>query len=626
LLSDERQDVTHFVTSGEALVYAVLEPPAETSASATDYPAVSLSAEARPKDAGTLRYFGKNLRMPARLLSIRRGSPWLAQPQLSPDGRWAVLVGSAAGTTVPRSWHSYRWADALPELLAMQFLLVDLRTLETTPMLDAPIGDPTRDRSSYTANPYAVWSKDSRYVFLVNTALPISGEAPERQSEGYVVAYEISSGTWSVLEPFHGRSGERTRIGEVTILPGRTTRLAIERTTQTFPEKPVARTLYTLRRGRWIGSEDKQLSEPPRAEPYEEAPTIKLVSGVTVRVHESANTPPNVLATIRDRTLPLLPPDPALQGVWRAPVQAISWQEEDGRTVNGGLMLPRNFAIGHPVPLVIEAYYWSPNDFRPSGEAHTVYGGQALVSHGIAVLALPIPAVDQNWRDKIGTAEGDWFVRRLDTAINKLVDAGYVDPSRVGLSGFSRGGMGVFHAITNPQKVDFAAAVVGDTAAYAFGQYVYWGSYSDLDRGILGGFAEDQELVMGGGFWGPAHDAWLARDPMLNADRGRAALLVAEASSDPWQARLWLGAFRLNRRPLEYLLLPRANHQYQRPREQEAAMQATVDWMGFWLLGREDSDPAKVAQNARWRRMREQNDQRQFSRAQTGVSQLQRSH
>lgn len=70
-----------------------------------------------------------------------------------------------------------------------------------------------------------------------------------------------------------------------------------------------------------------------------------------------------------------------------------------------------------------------------------------------------------------------------------------------------------------------------------------------------------------------------------------------------WPALETVGAFRYNRKPMEYLLFPHGTHLLQRPRERVAVMRASVDWMNFWLRG-VDPGSEQGDRAERWRRMR----------------------
>ncbi len=69
-------------------------------------------------------------------------------------------------------------------------------------------------------------------------------------------------------------------------------------------------------------------------------------------------------------------------------LEPFEWQEPDGSHRTGGLLLPRDFAPGRPVPLVIQNYFYYPQAFLPDGPHSHVDAAQALVAQGIAVLQI----------------------------------------------------------------------------------------------------------------------------------------------------------------------------------------------------------------------------------------------
>src|SRR5690606_1348330 len=112
------------------------------------------------------------------------------------------------------------------------------------------------------------------------------------------------------------------------------------------------------------------------------------------------------------------------------------------------------------------------------------------------------------------------------------------------------------------------------------------------------------ERQHGGMFW-QNKSTWLKHETRFNVDRVETPLLFAVIGKSSMLATMdVLAAFRLNHRPLEYVVFPKGDHQLIRPLERLALMQSSVDWMIFWLRGQEDPDPAKVKQYSRWRALR----------------------
>ena len=53
------------------------------------------------------------------------------------------------------------------------------------------------------------------------------------------------------------------------------------------------------------------------------------------------------------------------------------------------------------------------------------------------------------------------------------------------------------------------------------------------------------------------------------------------------------------------IYFPNGVHELVKPWERLASQQGTVDWFCFWLKNEEDPIPAKAEQYARWRALRE---------------------
>jgi hypothetical protein len=59
-------------------------------------------------------------------------------------------------------------------------------------------------------------------------------------------------------------------------------------------------------------------------------------------------------------------------------------------------------------------------------------------------------------------------------------------------------------------------------------------------------------------------------------------------------------------RPVEVLYFAKAAHAVKLPSHRWQSLNTHTDWFRFWLQDKEDSDPAKREQYARWRKMRQQ--------------------
>jgi dipeptidyl aminopeptidase/acylaminoacyl peptidase len=179
--------------------------------------------------------------------------------------------------------------------------------------------------------------------------------------------------------------------------------------------------------------------------------------------------------------------------------------------------------------------------------------------------------------------------------------------------GFSLQGYATYYITTHTKKTIPAAAIVADSALR---------TYDDVGLPALtGGWGAGSgaDYWYGGTFWDPeARKRWLEHAPTFNIDKVETPVLFAySAAMGPSLTanglqEVW-GAFAINRKEKDVLITPNMEHNLHRPRQRQASLQSTVDWMCFWLQGKEiDSDKTEVRQEQYyyWRQLRKQRDDR----------------
>lgn len=502
---------------------------------------------------------------------------WQTRYWLSPDGQYAVVLAPVLPEEVPPWWYGYDFSRegvaGLPVYATRSFSLINLKTHQIASLLDAPTGE---FLGVTEPSPVVLWSEDSRHAALVNTTLPMDSAKPERRRSSYMVDFDIRTMSWQVLSEL----GERRQPLSPTVVawsePGREFTMRSERSNLTF----------RFADGRW--------SRNVRAASAALQPNIR---NAWVRVEQSANRPPNVVAYEGARRVELLSPDPVLRNSRWADVSTVTWRDAHSRNWLGGLTLPRGSHTASAPPLVIQIYNFEPDRFLPDGSFSTAYAAQAMTDSGFAVLQMRIRDVDGMSTPR----EGPSFVEGVDAAVDYLAGRGLVDPSRVGIVGFSRGGYLVAYALTNPGKTKFAAAIDADGGDPSYVTYL---THSVLSAGAAAGTAEFEALYGGGSFWAN-REQWLAHAPGFNTHRVTAPVLLTVSGVQNRASALELySGLRLNGKPVELLHFPQGQHELQRPRERQASLQATVDWMTFWLLQRQDDSPNKREQFSRWENLR----------------------
>lgn len=617
LMSDPKHDVYGYALSGDGLIYDTENAP--NNIASDKYPIDVVDVNYMRRSLHMIRASGYSLYSSykggdARFLMATLDSAGVAENDnwISPNADMALVLRAPAENTVPAPWLTY---DGIAEaksaavrddhdwrVAARRFLLVDIARGTIKPIFDAPSGLATLagggliHRVGYpdvmVVPPAVLWSPDSRRAIIVNTALPLSQHSPERARVPYIIDYDVSSGQWSIISaisPSPIRNKEiddaRSIVQEVAwTIPGREFRIV----------SGTSERRYALVAEHWILRNEARRRTTLSSTPGHQSKRLD------VSVVQSANDPPIVVVSDGMRREMLSAPDPALVGVHRARIEDVTWKEPDGLIAHGGLMLPRGVRPGDRVPLVIQAYHWLPNQFLPDGSASTAYAAQPLAARGIAVLFLDIPIID---KPEVGDqpAELTSFVDRIDAAVESLAEAGTIDPNRVGLIGFSRGGYMTYYAVTHPGRIRLAAAVEADGWTGGYLGYLLEKSVEADSEG------ETAQQYGGGTFW-KNKKGWLDRTPAFNLDRVQTPVLFTYVNSTilSYYASEFLAGFHLNNKPVEIFVLPRGEHQLQTPREREASLEASVDWMTYWLLNCEELSGTTADRLARWRYLRQQ--------------------
>jgi dipeptidyl aminopeptidase/acylaminoacyl peptidase len=204
-------------------------------------------------------------------------------------------------------------------------------------------------------------------------------------------------------------------------------------------------------------------------------------------------------------------------------------------------------------------------------------------------------------------AEAAFKLDLVESAVRTLNQRQMIDPNKVGLIGFSRGGWYVDYALSHSQ-VAFQAASATDNIQYSLGEY--WYRHNEATFRMADG-------MYGGPPYGNSLQSWLDYSISFNLDKIHTPLLMevmgyGKKYEDPAQPpdnlavhnEIFVGLSSL-KKPVELYYYPNEQHQPDHPQARIASLQRNVDWYRFWLQDYEDSDPAKEEQYKRWEHLRE---------------------
>lgn len=493
---------------------------------------------------------------------------------MSPDGRYALFAVSLS--LVPQRWSDYEDRLLHPYITAplrpgvpfnvQQYMLVNTRTLQVTPLVDAPMS---------WHNTGCLWSRDSRSVIVSGIYLPLdvtdAAALTLRKQRAFVAEIAIPSRR---IVPITDQNLRVVRWEE----GGQELILAPENSGKTADEAHYKKSAET-----WTPD-----SEQPGRDGEGAQPEISL--------EEDMNHSPKITAfnARTDQKSLVLDLDPELTEIDLAREEAITWRATDGHSVTGGLYLPPDFHEGVRYPLVIQTHGFDASRFSFDGPFSSVFAAQPLAAAGFVVLQVGPSTEASEDRKALNTSdEAPRQMAAYEGAIDYLDSRGMIDRNRVGIAGFSRTVFHVSYALTH-SKYKFAAAILADGYDAGYLNSLFWWD------------AQDYSSVNGGPSFGSALSFWLENSPGFNLDKLSAAVRLEYYGSiaplDAWQ--FFAGLSNLDK-PVDFVWLPFGTHLLVKPWERYTSLQGTVDWFNFWLKGQENSAALDKAQNERWERLRE---------------------
>lgn len=319
---------------------------------------------------------------------------------------------------------------------------------------------------------------------------------------------------------------------------------------------------------------------------------------------ENATTPRRIVAidlkTGRDR--PIFDPNPEFAWLRLGRVQRLRFTTDRGLEAWGDLVLPPGYDGAEKLPLVVVSYHSRGFLRGGTGDEYPIL---PLAANGIAVLSFErpqaVPATVPgltSWSEALKEWHRDWAEQRsvhsaLMAGIDKAIATGTIDPERIGITGLSDGATIVEFALVNSKR--FKAAAMSTCCD------------DRLTSLVLGGEAWGGEnrrsgyplsIDDGRNFWKPISLS-------VNARRITTPILFQLADREVGLALESYGALREAGKPVEMRIYPKEYHNKVQPRHRLAVYERNIDWFGFWLRGHEDPDPAKQAQYAGWRTLRE---------------------
>jgi dipeptidyl aminopeptidase/acylaminoacyl peptidase len=303
--------------------------------------------------------------------------------------------------------------------------------------------------------------------------------------------------------------------------------------------------------------------------------------------------------------------NPQYSGLTLARAEAVHWKTSTGYGIDGLLLYPPDYVKGEHRPLVIQTKQLQGGFVCDTGTTHyPSFAPQPIADAGIFYL---IRKVSEGTDDSAhyppaypgGIAEAVLQTDIWDSAVQELTAQGLVDPTKVGIIGFSRSGWFTEFALVHG-KTKYRAATATDNVQYALGEYWYMHS----EAGMLA-----YDLMYGGPPYGPTLKNWLDYSISFNLDKIHTPLLMEQMgygehyddrNAPPVVVALsfevFAGLSKL-RKPVELYYYPDESHMPDDPRARLGSLQRNLDWYRFWLQGYERANPEDSTQYDRWKEL-----------------------
>jgi hypothetical protein len=499
---------------------------------------------------------------------------------LSTSGRFAVTDVGVPG--IPSDWDQYtnptlqsllKTNKSIPNRIPLRYALIDLKTGDSRILWDAP----------RAFRGQVAWSPNNETLLLAPTFLPYAANSPLGLTGNAAAELDVRSGQYQTL-PIDLTS--RTVVSTEWLSPAT---VEIRSTNDLGADVRVDR----------LAREDSNWRVVAATDSSDTHPNIRL------ETRQSLNRPPQVFAVepASGQSRLVLDPNPHLLERFKlGRVERMSGTLPNGKQWIAQLIYPADYSAGIRYPLVIQSDYghifrqeeftldgtWGISGLGLGPSLFASNTGQLLATQNIAVLTLSVLHFAP------GSGQDDDYQLAYEYLAEQLVAFGIADRHKIALVGFSRNGHWVEFTLAH-SSFPFAAAIAADN---------YDPSYI---QSALANWRNEDAQMNGAPAFGDGLQQWMARAAGFNAEHIHTPLyMIGQSDGIRYIIGKWeiFSRLRYLKKPVEMYVMPEADthpsHTPQNPRQIIAIQEGAIDWLSFWLTGREDPSPQKREQYARW--------------------------
>jgi dipeptidyl aminopeptidase/acylaminoacyl peptidase len=247
---------------------------------------------------------------------------------------------------------------------------------------------------------------------------------------------------------------------------------------------------------------------------------------------------------------------PGIDARLMAPMRPVNWTARDGVRIDGYLTLPRSYAPGKPVPLVLHPHGgpWAKDNWEYNAEV------QFMANRGFAVLQPNFRGSTGYGAQHLTLSYKQWGGTMIDDQIDGVewaIKQGYADPARIGVYGASYGGYSTLMAmVKRPDLFKWGINYVGVTDMFVHQDTQpaqLFSDFDDLAKILNGDGRADRALFEA---QSPARQVARIAAPVFHAYGG------ADQNVDFENGRVIRAAFDKAGKPYEWMFAGEEAHGY----------------------------------------------------------------
>jgi dipeptidyl aminopeptidase/acylaminoacyl peptidase len=275
--------------------------------------------------------------------------------------------------------------------------------------------------------------------------------------------------------------------------------------------------------------------------------------------------------------------NPQIDELQLADMRIVRWESHDGMEIEGLLHLPVGHVDGERAPLILNIHGGPAGVFSNSFRAsYHIYAGLGYASLSPNVRGSSGYTDHLREGNTVARNDGIGFgdYQDLMTGVDMLIEEGIADPDRMGVKGWSYGGILGGWTITQTDR--FKAASIGA------GVYDWTSEYGP-------GFNNDVRLWHIGGTPWDNPEGYRNQSALTHVSNVTTPTLLIHGINDTTdteqQSMMFFTAIKdIGKAPVRYIKFPREPHGFREPKHQRIRDIEEIKWMQKYVLG-EDWEP-----------------------------------